>query len=69
MPDCIHLMVEGISCQSCVNRIDTTLHAYDNVDVVNVSIPDRTVTVTGSKLDEGKIRRTIEAMGFDVIGN
>lgn len=69
MPDSVYFRVEGISTQTCANRIDTTLHAYDNVELVRVSIPDKTVTVTGDKLDEGKIRRTIEAMGFDVIGN
>lgn len=69
MPNSVHFIVKGISCQSCVNRIDTTLHAYDNVEVVHVNIPDGSVTVTGSKLDAGKLRATIEDMGFDVVGD
>ncbi|PWM39849.1 MAG: hypothetical protein DBX66_01440 [Clostridiales bacterium] len=66
MSNSIMFKVEGMSCQSCASRIDTTLHAYDNVDIVTVSIPDKSVTVIGENLDENRLRHTIEDMGFEV---
>ncbi|MCR8656453.1 heavy-metal-associated domain-containing protein [Paenibacillus endoradicis] len=58
--------VEGMSCRSCVNKIEGALDAI-GVEA-NVNMKDGTVNVTfdASKIDLAVIEGTIKANGYSV---
>ncbi len=62
------LKVEGMSCNHCVNAVETSVGELAGVSTVNVNLDQGEVSVD---FDEGKatlaqIKETIENQGFDV---
>lgn len=62
------LNVEGMSCNHCVNSIETSVGELDGVSTVNVNLDQGNVTV---EFDEAKtslvqIKETIEDQGYDI---
>jgi copper chaperone len=57
--------VPGISCGHCKAAIEGEVGKVDGVDAVEVSIDDKTVTVSGSASDEA-VRAAIDEAGYDV---
>lgn len=63
------LKVEGMSCKSCVNAIETNVNELAGVSTVNVNLDagDVTVEFDESKVTLNQIKETIEDQGFDVV--
>lgn len=57
--------VPGISCQHCVNAITTSVGAVPGVTGVDVSLDDKTVTVSG-EAEPGQVEAAIEDAGYDI---
>ena len=61
------LTIDGMKCDGCVNRINNVLSAIKGVELFNVSLEDKTLTIKVKKdkvLDE--VITKIENLGFDV---
>jgi copper chaperone len=56
--------VPAISCDHCKNAIESSVGDVNGVDVVNVDIGAKTVTVTGG--DDADIVEAIDRAGYDV---
>jgi copper chaperone CopZ len=57
--------VPGISCGHCKAAIEGEVGKVEGVDAVEVSIADKTVTVSGSATDEA-LRAAIDEAGYEV---
>ncbi len=57
--------VEGMSCNHCVQAVESNVAPIDGVDTVSVDLDKGLVTVEGSA-QPFTIEETIEAQGFDV---
>lgn len=64
----ISLDVEGMTCASCVNRIERFLHKTDGVleASVNIATERATITYDPSTADRADLVGAIEAAGYDV---
>ncbi|MDS9472900.1 copper chaperone CopZ [Sporosarcina pasteurii] len=62
------LKVEGMSCNHCVNAIETNVGELNGVNNVKVSLEENNVTIDFDKAKTtlDKIKETIEDQGFDV---
>lgn len=62
------IKIDGMGCQHCVNRITEVLSAVDGVDVLEVSLEDKsaTVDVDESVADE-VLMDAIDEEGFEPI--
>lgn len=62
------IKIDGMGCQHCVNRITEALSAIDGVDVLEVSLEDKsaTVDVEESVADE-VLMDAIDEEGFEPI--
>lgn len=62
------IKIDGMGCQHCVNRITEALSAIDGVDVLKVSLEDKsaTVDVEESVADE-VLMDAIDEEGFEPI--
>lgn len=58
------IVIEGMSCNHCVNRIKKSLEELDGINVVEVVKGKATIEGTASN---EKIKESIEDLGFDVI--
>lgn len=54
-----------ISCDHCVNAITGAVSPLDGVESVDVSIDDKTVTVSGA-FDDTAVREAIDEAGYDI---
>jgi copper ion binding protein len=60
-------LVQGMTCQHCVNSITTAVGEVPGVTNVLVDLPAGKMDVTGrSEPDSGMIRRAVEEAGFQV---
>ena len=68
MPPCVCvLLVEGMTCQSCVKSIEDKLKDIDGVCDVTVSLSeDRAVITHQSSVDRQDLRTAVYDLGFDV---
>ncbi len=65
-PRSLTLDVEGMSCASCVNRIERYLRKLDGVGTANVNLAtERATVVIGPGLTVEQVIKTIEAAGYD----
>ena len=64
----LSLPVVGMTCASCVNRIERFLNRADGVAEANVNLATERATVRfdPARIDRGGIVATIEAAGYDV---
>lgn len=62
------IKIDGMGCQHCVNRITEALSAIDGVDVLEVSLEDKsaTVDIEESVADE-VLMDAIDEEGFEPI--
>ncbi|MDX1678590.1 heavy metal translocating P-type ATPase [Arsukibacterium sp.] len=63
MAETMQMVIKGMSCGSCVNRIEKALLAVDGVAAVSVNLATETATVTGDA-DFSAIRSAIDAAGY-----
>jgi copper chaperone len=57
--------VPDISCGHCVEAITGAVSPLDGVESVDVSVDDKSVTVTGS-FDDAAVRSAIDDAGYDI---
>lgn len=65
----ITLNVKGMSCGSCVNKIEGNVGKLNGVESVKVQLSDGKVDVTfnDSTIDLGEIKGAIKDTGYEVI--
>ena len=65
----LSLPVEGMTCASCVLRVEKTLKKIEGVENVNVNLATEKVTFTinNSKADLSQISNAVEDAGYKII--
>ena len=58
--------VPGVSCEHCRVAIRSEVQGLDGVAAVAVDLDAKTVTVSGTELDDAAIRAAIDDAGYDV---
>ncbi len=63
------LPVEGMTCASCVARVEKVLKSVDGVDsaVVNLATEKATIKIDASKVDVRKLASAVEESGYKLI--
>lgn len=58
----------GLHCQDCVNKIKKNISFEKGVKDLNVSLKDKTVTITfdNSKTNKETLKKAIEKLGYEV---
>ncbi|MGL4362616.1 MAG: heavy-metal-associated domain-containing protein [Cellulosilyticaceae bacterium] len=62
----MEIIIEGMSCMHCVNRVKEALLELEGVTNVDVSLEDSWAIVEGNA-EEEEIRAALEEAGYDVI--
>jgi Cu+-exporting ATPase len=62
-PTEIELLIDGASCGSCVNKIESALKQVSGVDRADMNFAQRTVTVTG-KVTPAELIKAVEQAGY-----
>ena len=57
--------VPDISCDHCTRAITTELGHVSGVEVIDVDLAAKRVTVSGSDLDDAALRAAIEEAGYE----
>ena len=60
--------VSGMSCQHCVDAVQSEVGQLAGVSSVDVDLSQGAVTVTGEGLDDAAIRDAIDEAGYEVVG-
>ena len=60
------LDVEGMTCASCVGRVERALKALPGVQAASVNLATERAEVTGLDLDRAALVKAVEAVGYDV---
>jgi len=58
--------VEGMTCASCVRRVEKALAAVPGVEAAQVNLATEEARVTGPRLDEAALARALEARGYRI---
>jgi len=58
--------VPGVSCEHCRVAITGEVEKLGGISAVAVDLEAKTVTVSGSALDDAAIRNAIDDAGYDV---
>lgn len=66
MSDTITYTVPGIHCEHCEAAIKQEVGAVAGVELVEVDLDDKLVTVRGAALDDARLRAAIDEAGYDV---
>ncbi|WJY28052.1 copper chaperone CopZ [Sporosarcina trichiuri] len=62
------LKVEGMSCQHCVNAVETNVGEISGVSSVKVDLPAKEVAVEyDNEATMKQVKETIEDQGYDVV--
>ena len=62
------IKIDGMGCQYCVNRINEVLSAIDGVDVLEVSLEDKSATVdVENSITDETLMNAIDEEGFEPI--
>ncbi|AOM42565.1 copper-exporting P-type ATPase CopA [Xenorhabdus hominickii] len=66
--DSIQLLLDGMSCASCVNKVQKALQSVDGVKQARVNLAERSALVTGSASPEALVTAVIKAgYGAEII--
>ena len=60
------LDVEGMTCASCVGRVERALQAVAGVKVASVNLATERAEITGRDLDRAALVKAVEDVGYDV---
>ncbi|MBA4352134.1 MAG: copper-translocating P-type ATPase [Rhodobacter sp.] len=60
------LDVEGMTCASCVGRVERALKAVPGVKTASVNLATERAEVTGLELDRAALVKAVEDVGYDV---
>lgn len=62
------IKIDGMGCQHCVNRITEALSAIDGVEVLEVSLEDKSATVdVEESIADETLMNSIDEEGFEPI--
>lgn len=61
--DSIQLLIDGMTCASCVNKVHKALQSVDGVENVRVNLAERSALVTG-EIDHDALVTAIEKAGY-----
>ena len=59
--------VPGMSCGHCRSAVTDEVTEVEGVEQVDVDLESKRVTVSGSDLDDGKLRAAIDEAGYEVV--
>ena len=62
------IAIEGMSCGHCVARVEKSLKGVTGVTAVEVSLAEKSASVTGEGLAEDALRAAVEDAGYEVTG-
>jgi copper chaperone len=62
----IEYSVPGLHCEHCIASVTEEVSEVGGVEGVAVDLERKRVTVTGSRLDEARIRAAIADAGYEV---
>lgn len=57
--------VEGMMCEHCAKRVSDGMKKEKGVTDAVVSLENKSVTVTGKKLDEAHLKEVIRGLGYE----
>lgn len=65
MSDTLTLAVEGMTCASCVGRVERAVAGLEGVESVAVNLMTESATVTGSGIEAARIAEAIRDAGYE----
>ncbi|MBB5803413.1 copper chaperone CopZ [Saccharothrix ecbatanensis] len=66
MNSTISITVEGMTCNSCVNKVTNAVSAVDGVEDVDVDVASGEVTVSGSQVDPEVVKTAVTEAGYRI---
>ena len=60
------LKIEGMMCGHCKARVEKALKAVAGVETVEISLDDKTATVTGNA-DPAELRQAVIDAGYQIV--
>ncbi|SHE88234.1 Copper chaperone CopZ [Ferrithrix thermotolerans DSM 19514] len=60
-------LVEGMTCDHCVNAVTKEVSKVPNVVSVDVDLSSKKVTVTGDDLSDADIVAAVDEAGYDAV--
>ena len=65
----VELVVTGMTCNSCVNRVDEGLKAIDSVNSTAIDLDSGLVKINlNNEIDKGELKNIIREMGYSIEG-
>ena len=61
------LKISGMSCGHCTMAVEKALKKVSGVEKVNVDLEKASATVTGTGIDEGALKTSVEEAGYQVV--
>ncbi len=58
-------LVEGMSCDHCVNAVKSEVSKVKSVSTVEVDLDSKVVTVTGGEFQDRDVIAAVDAAGYD----
>jgi len=64
----VNMKISGMTCDSCVQKVETSLEKVDGVTGVDVTLAGNTAVITfdPNKTTAGKLQAAVQATGFKV---
>ncbi|MDO8881327.1 heavy metal translocating P-type ATPase [Pseudotabrizicola sp.] len=66
LPSRVVLDIEGMTCASCVGRVERALNALPGVDAASVNLATERAEILGHDLDRAALVKAVEDVGYDV---
>ncbi len=63
----LKLLVDGMSCNHCVNNVKSGVNKLENIGNIEIDLSTKEVSITGKDLDKELITETINGLGYKVI--
>ena len=65
MSETVTYSVPAIHCAHCAMSIREEISEVEGVEMIDVDLDSKLVTVSGRELDDGKLRAAIEEAGYE----
>ena len=65
MSETVTYSVPAIHCAHCAMSIREEISEVEGVEVIDIDLDSKLVTVSGRELDDGKLRAAIEEAGYE----
>lgn len=60
--------IEGMSCEHCVQSVETALNTLEGVKSVVVNLNKKQAEIESNGVDDEDIKKIISEIGFEVVG-